>query len=139
LDLSDEIAKAVVQIDAELGESRGVFGEQIFKEDADKVAEDDRIGDLHHSRLEVHGEEQAFGLGSGELSFNEGDERPLAEHGGVDDLAGLERGFFLEGLRAAVGGDEFNLNVGCGGNSDGFLVGEEIVLAHGGDGGLRRR
>jgi hypothetical protein len=70
-------------------------------------------------------------------SFEEGDERLLAHDRGVDDLAGLERSLFLEDLFCAVGGDELDAHGGRGGDGDGLLVGEEIVVAHRGDGGLR--
>jgi hypothetical protein len=36
------------------------------------VAEDDRVGDLHHRRLEVHGEQHALALASGDLRLEEG-------------------------------------------------------------------
>ena len=39
------------------------FVEDVVEEGADGVAEDDRVGDLHHRGLEVHREEHALGLG----------------------------------------------------------------------------
>ena len=143
LDFGEEVAEAVVEINAEGGEDGGVLGEQVFEEDAHEVAEDDRVGDLHHGGLEVDGEEDAVGLGLGELRLDESEEGFLAQDGGVEDLAGLEGSLVLEDNRSrsptigrAYIGNELDADGGGGGDGDGLLVGEEVVLAHGADGGL---
>ena len=70
-------------------------------------------------------------------SLEESGERGLAHEGGVDDLTGLERSGLLEHGDRAIGGDEFDADVGGFGDGDGFFVGEEIALAvHRGDAGF---
>ena len=44
-------------------ERLAVLGEHLGQERLDDVAEDDRVGDLHHRRLEVHREQHVVGLG----------------------------------------------------------------------------
>ena len=142
LDFAEEVAEAVVQIDAEGGEGGGVFREEVFEEDADGEAEHDGVGDLHHRGLEVEGEEGAVRLGLDELLGEEGAEGLPVHEGGVEDFAGFERGLFLEddggGLGAirGDGGDELDADGGGGGDGDRLLVGEEIIMAHGADGSL---
>ena len=100
LDFCDEIAEAVVQIDAESRECRGVFGEEVLEENAHGVAEDDWVGDLHHRGLQVERRRARRPASPCAICcFEEGDERLLAHEGGVEDFAGLERSLFLEDLR----------------------------------------
>ena len=136
LDLGDEVTKAVVEINAERGDLGGMLGDQVLEEDFHRVAEDDRVGDLHHRRLHVEREEDTIGLGLSDLPLKEGDERPLAQASSVEDLAGLERGLFLEDLGGAVGSHELDLHLGRLGNGHRLLVGEEVILPHGPDAGL---
>ena len=135
-DLGDEVAEAVVQVHAELGEGGGVLGEEVLEKDLHAVAEEDGVGDLHHRGLEVEGKEDALGLGGGDGLLVEGDEGLLAHLGGVEDLAGLEGELGEEDLHGAVGLDELDAGGGGGGKRSGFLVTEEIVAGHVGDGGL---
>lgn len=136
LDLGNEVAEAVVEINAEGGEDGGVFGEEVFEEDADGVAEEDGVGDLHHGGLEVEREENAVGFGLGDLLLVEGNEGFPADLGGVEDLAGLEGELREENLHGAVGAHELDLGGGGSGEGEGFLVGEEVVGGEGGDAGL---
>ena len=69
----------------------GVLVEHVGEVGLHRVAEDDRVGDLHHRGLEVDREQHALGLGVGELGGQEGVEGLGAHDGGVDDLA-LEDG-----------------------------------------------
>ena len=114
-----------------------MLGDQVFEEDLDGMAEDDRVGDLHHRRLHVEREEDTVGLGLGNLLAEEGHERLLAHHGAVEDLPGLQRSLFLEGLGHAILSDKLDLHVGRRRNGHRLLVGEEVVLTHGADTGLR--
>ena len=129
--------KPVVEVDAEFLEDGGVLGEEVLEEDLDGVAEDDGVGDLHHGGLKVEREQDALLLRGGDLLFEEGDEGLLAHDRGVEDFTGLERSLLLEDLDGAVGCHELDSDVGGVGDGDGFLVGEEVVLAHGADVGLR--
>ena len=60
LDLRQQLAEAVVQIDAETLQRSGVLLDHIGEEDGNGMAEDDGIGDLHHGRLHVQREQHAF-------------------------------------------------------------------------------
>ncbi len=71
-DFAEEVAEAVVQIDAERGEGGGVFREEILEEHADAEAEHDRVGDLHHGGLEVEREERVVFLRLHDLLGEEG-------------------------------------------------------------------
>ena len=139
LNFGDQIAEAVVEVDAEFLDHAGVLGDEVLEEDPHGVAEDDRVGDLHHGGLQVEREEDAVLFGFGDLLFQEGEEGLLVHDGGVEDFAGLEGSLFLENFDSAIGDDELDFHVGCLGNDDGFLVGEEVALAHGGDAGFRVR
>lgn len=137
-EFGDEVTEAIVEVDAEFGERRFVFGDEVFEEDFDGVAEDDGVGDLHHGGFHVQGEEDTFGFGDGDLFFDEGGEGLFAHEGGVDDFTGFERGGGFEDFDAAVFAGELDFDVGGGGDGDGFFVGEEVASAvHGADGGFR--
>ena len=69
------------------------------------MAEDDRVGDLHHRGLEVHREQHALLAGLGDLRGEERVERGGAHDGGVDDLARLHPQAVLEDGGRAVGAD----------------------------------
>ncbi len=86
--------------------------DEVFEEDLYDVAEDDRIGDLHHRRLEMDGEEDALSFRLRDLCFEERNERLSAQHGSVDDLTGFERGLLLEHLGGAIDGDELDPHLG---------------------------
>ena len=51
------------------------------------VAEDDRVGDLHHRGLEVDREQDVLVLGAGDLLLEEGVQLSSAHHAAVDDFA----------------------------------------------------
>ena len=136
LDLTNQIAEAVPQIHAERGEGGGVFGEEVLEEDLDGVAENDRVGDLHHGGFQVDGEQDVVLFRLGDLLSEELDEGGLVEDGGVDDFAGKERGLFLEDSGRAVRGDKLDFHGGRLGHGEGFLVRVEIIAAHRADAGL---
>ena len=87
------------------GELVGVLVEHVGEVGPHDVAEDDRVGDLHHRGLEVHGEQDALLLRLRDLRGQELLQRGAAHHGGVDDLAGEDLEPVLEDGRAAVGAD----------------------------------
>ena len=98
-----DAAEAVVRAQARGGEVGAVRGEGLREERAHHVAEDDRVGDLHHGGLQVHGEEHVLGLGAGDLR-GRGTPRSAATcmHGGVHDLALEHRHARLEHGHRAV-------------------------------------
>ena len=71
--------------------SSAKLGEHVGEVGPHGVAEDDRVRDLHHRRLQVHGEQHALLVGLGDLLLEERVQRPPAHHGAVDDLALLHR------------------------------------------------
>ena len=104
----EQRAEAVVGADVGGGEHVAELVEQRREERPHDVAEDDRVGDLHHRRLEVHREQHVLGLGAGDLRGEELAQGGDAHDGGVDDLAGEHRHRLLQHGRRAVGGDELD-------------------------------
>ena len=139
LDLGDEIAEAIVQVDVERREGGGVLGEDILEIRADGMAEEDGVGDLHHRRLEVERQQQPLAAGAVDLRLVEGEQGAAAHDGGVEDFAGLEGRLVLEHDRRAVSGrDELDPHGDGLGDGDGLLVAEEIIAGHRSDVGARR-
>ena len=99
--LGAEVAETVVQVDIQGGERGGVLLEDRGEEDADREAEEDGVGDLHHRGFEVQREEDAGFLRGGDLLGVERAEGLLAHEGRIENLAGEKGGLFLEdnGLR----------------------------------------
>ena len=129
--------EAVVRREAGLVDGVAVLGEHVGEVGLDDVAEDDRVADLHHRRLEVHRVEDVVG---GCLAQRLGEERVQGgggEEGGVDDLAGQHLEAGLERRDGAVGGDVLDREDVVAGDDDGLLVGLEVVVAEGRDPRLR--
>ena len=135
----EQVAEAVVGADVGGGEDVAELLEQRREERPHDVAEDDRVGDLHHRRLEVHREQHVVVLGPGDLGGEELAQRGDAHDGGVDDLAGEHRHRLAEHGGRAVGGDELDAQRAVGVDDDRALVGAEVVGGHVGDVGLRVR
>ena len=53
LDTRDEVSESVLEVDAELVKGLAVLFKEIFEEDADGVAKDDGVRDLHHCGFHV--------------------------------------------------------------------------------------
>ena len=90
------------------GERLAVLREGLREEGAHHVAEDDRVGDLHHRGLQVHREQHALGLGAGDLRGEELAQRGDAHDGGVDDLAGEHRDGLAQHGGGAVVADQLD-------------------------------
>ena len=118
-----------------------VLGEDVGEEGLDRVAEDDRVGDLHHRGLEVEREQHALGLGVGDLLGEERVERGDAHERGVDDLAGEDREAVLEHGDGAVGGRRSSMRQRCRrpATVTDFSLEQKSPLAHRGDVGLASR
>ena len=93
--------QSVVGGQSRLGEDVTVFGEDVGEECFDDLAEEDGVGDLHHRGLEVDGEEDAVGLGGGDLVLDEFIEGGGVHLRGINDLAGEDGQGFLEDLGVA--------------------------------------
>ena len=107
LDGGQEGAQAVVGADARRPGSASPYSlEQRREEGLHDVAEDDRVGDLHHRGLQVHREQHVLGLGPGDLlgrGTRAARRRRMTVR--VDDLAGEHGRRLLEHGDRAVGGD----------------------------------
>ena len=130
LNLRDEVAEAVVEVHAQFTKGGTMLGDEVLEKDPYRVAENDRIGDLHHRRLHVQREKKVLILCFGHLLLEKGEKGFFSHRGGIKDFAGLERGPFLEHRDFSIVGDELDLHVGRFGHGDGFFVREEIIAAH---------
>ena len=117
--------------------SVAVLVEDVGEEGPHGVAEDDRVGDLHHRGLEVQREEDALRLGIVELAGQEVAELRPAHHGGVEDLAGLQRDGGPQHRHRTVVGHVLDGDLGGRLDRHRLLVGAEVPGVHGGDVGLR--
>ena len=84
-------AEAVVGREAGGGEVVAVLVEDLREVRLHRVAEDDRVGDLHHGRLEVHREQHVLGLRRRQRVDQERPQIGGLHDGGVDDLARQHR------------------------------------------------
>ena len=122
-----QVGDAVVGID----HGQGRTGQ----EGTHRVSEEDRVGDLHHRRLEVDRPQQVLLLGQGQGGGIELVEGIDGHVGGVDDLSleGLDA--IGEGGLGAVSPDENDVEVLALGD-EGLLVVEEVPMIHVGDASL---
>lgn len=135
----EDRCEAVVRGQSRLGERVTVLGEDLGEERLDDVAEEDGVGDLHHRRLEVDGEEHTLVLGPLDLRPEE-----LVESGDIhlrriDDLAGEHGQGLLEDDLVAGVGDEHDAQGVIGAHDDGLLVRAEVIGIHRRDVRLRLR
>jgi hypothetical protein len=102
------------------------------------VAEDDRIGHLHHRRLEVQREQHALFLGVSNLCVKERAKSFDTHHRGVDHFVGKHRNGFLEHCHRTVSaGDVLDADGASLRHRDRLLVVCEVAVGHGGDVALR--
>ncbi|OQA08236.1 MAG: hypothetical protein BWY66_01081 [bacterium ADurb.Bin374] len=136
-DLLVELAEAVVGADAERAERFGVLFIDVLEEDADDVAEHDRVGYLHHGGFQMHREQHALRLRVGDLFGEEGAQGVAAHRGGVDDLFRLELELFLENRFLARLVDVYDLHGAGLLDDDRLLAAEEVLVGHVGHVALR--
>ena len=85
-----------------------VVRKRLGKEGAHRVAEDDRVRDLHHRRLEVHREQHALRLRPRDLSRQKLAQRRGAHHRRVHDFARQHRHRLAQHAGTAVVGGELD-------------------------------
>ena len=136
LDLGVQIRHAVVDVHAELVEDLLVLGERVLVEHLDRVAEHDRMADLHHGRLDMQREHDAGLVGVFDLLFEELAQRLLAHEHAVDDVALVEGHLGLEDGLAAVGLEDHLHRAGLV-DRHRLLTVVEVPVLHGGDVGTR--
>jgi hypothetical protein len=127
LDASVQVADAVVQVEADLGQHVGVLGQGVFIELGNDLAEHDRVGDLHHGGFQVNRQQHALFLGVFDFSGDEAAQGVFAHDGAVDDLAGLTGLFFQDG-GGAVFGDQFDFHSVSGFDQGGFFAAVEVAV-----------
>ena len=130
LDRCQERGEPVVRVDASCLQRLSVVGEHGRKERAHRVAEDDRVRDLHHRRLQVDREQHPLALCVGDLLGEERLELRAAHDGGVDHLAGQRRDLLFEHRDRAVGGDVLDPERLVVGERDRALGRAEVAVAH---------
>ncbi len=137
LDLVVQVDHAVVHVDADFLEQPGVLFEGFLVVDPDAMAEDDRVRDLHHGRLDVQREQHAGLAAILQLAFVELAQRLLAHEHAVDDFAGQQAELGLEHDGLAAFGDELHLDVARAVERHRLLAVVEVAVVHVRDMGLR--
>ena len=125
-DLGIEVAQSVVRGNAQLRKKFSVLFEYVAEENGDHVAEDYRVGHLHHGGLQVHGEEDPLRPGILDLLLYE---RPQGQSAHLRDVYYLtvdQRRPLLQDLDLPIRVNELDPAIPCGGLVDGGgdLVGE---------------
>ncbi len=129
-DLGVQIAQAVVGIETARRKRRRMFFENLVKEDRHDMAKHDRIGNLHHGRLEVQRKEHPLRLGVFDLLRDELAQRPAAHHRDVNHLARRQGGFLLEDSRLPIRADPLDPDVHGVGHRQRLLRAVEIAVVH---------
>src|SRR5471030_1368992 len=136
LDASVQVADAVVQVKADLRQHVSVFGQCVFIELGNDLAEHDRVGDLHHGGFQVNRQQHAFLLGVFDLGCNEAAQGVFAQYRAIEDLTGLHGGLFFQDGGGAVLSDQFDFNGVSDVDQGSFFAAVEIAGAHVRDVGL---
>ena len=129
-DFRVKVAQAVIRVDADFLENPGILFEDVLEIDRHRMAEHDRVRNLHHGSLEVQGQEHALLLGVRDLRLVELAQMPAAHDGGIDNLARLVSRLLLEHRGCAVRANELDLEAAGLGKGDRFLAAVEIAGAH---------
>ena len=131
--VGEQVAEAVVDVDAGFGERVAMFCKERREVGFDGMAEDDGVGDFHHRRFHVQGKEDVLRFGIGYLRFKEGYQRFFAHHGGIDDFARFQGKGFAQFAFLSVRAGEEDGDGGRFGDGYGLFGMEEIIGIHGGD------
>ena len=130
IDLAQEIGKTQARIDAQRLEGVSVLVKNRLEIHRNGVTEDDRIGDLHHRRLEVQREQHALLFGILYLGGVKRAQGAATHHAGVDDFTRLQLERFLEHQGLAVVTDELDACGGRLGQGEGLFAAVEVTGAH---------
>ena len=130
LDRLQQRAQAVVGVDARGFQRLAVLLEHAREIHPHRVAEDDRVRDPHHRRLQVHGEQDVALLGVLELPGEELLQGCAAHHGGVQHLARLHLDVLLEKGHVTVGTDELDPHRAGPVHSHRLLGRAKVAVAH---------
>ncbi len=86
-----DVTNPVVRLDTQLGEQPGMLFKHVAVVNRNRVAEHDRVGDFHHRRLEVQRQQHIVVPCRFDFPGEVPAQRITVHHGGIDDLAGLDR------------------------------------------------
>ena len=137
-DLREQVAEAVVKIDAQFVDRGGVARDELAEENLHGMAEKNRVRDLHHRRFEVEREKNAGLLRGIDLLGEKGLERFAGHEGRIQNLAGQQFEIALPSHQLpTTGGEEFNAGGGRSRKGGGFFVREKVVASHRCHAGLR--
>ena len=137
LDGAVEIADTAVGIEARELERVGVLLEHVLVELFDHDAEHDRIGDLHHGRLQVQREQHVAFLGVLDFTVDEIAQAAAAHACSIDDFAFLDGEAIFQRDMGAVFLLQLDLELAGLGDHGGLLATVEVAFAHVGDVRLR--
>ncbi len=129
LDLVVDAGDTVVRVHAELFEELAPLVEDVLVVDAHRMSEDDRVGNLHHGRLDVQGPHDAGFLAVLQGLLEEVAQLAAAHEHAVEHFAFLQAQLLLD-LDLAVLADELDAHVTGLGHGDGLFAGEEVAAAH---------
>ncbi len=126
-----QIADAGIRVPAQCGDGRAVRRKEIIQIGRDEMAENDRVRDLHHCRLEVDGKQHA-GLHVGQFGLGEITQCGGGHESGINDGAlGVVQPVFQHGFGAIRSGQhDFRATGLCGGDGGGLFIGKEIIARH---------
>mmetsp|Transcript_24048 Transcript_24048/g.58423 ORF Transcript_24048/g.58423 Transcript_24048/m.58423 type:complete len:281 (-) Transcript_24048:46-888(-) len=102
------------------------------------MPEDDRVGNLHHGRLQMQRQQDVLLFAILDLTLVIRTQRLLAHESGIKDLCCLQLQVLLQRPCGPVGPLEDNVNSGLRVHDRGLLVCVEIAFGHVGNMGLRR-
>ncbi len=130
VELFEHIGETVVDVGPDLLERLGVLVERLFVVHGDAVAEHDGVGDLHHRRLEVQGQQNAIALCSLDLLRVELAQRGHVHDSGIDDLVVLEGDLLFQYGGRSVAGDALDPHISRLTHRGRFLTLKKISAAH---------
>mmetsp|Transcript_47606 Transcript_47606/g.137515 ORF Transcript_47606/g.137515 Transcript_47606/m.137515 type:complete len:405 (-) Transcript_47606:724-1938(-) len=133
--LGIHISHTIVGIHTELGEELSVLLECAFVEDLHGMAKHDGVGDLHHGRLQMQGEQHTVLRGL-QLLLIELPQGRNAHDAGVDDLATLQGRLRFE-HRGAAGVLQLDPHAANLVHHGRLLAPEEVTVRHVRDAALR--
>ena len=136
LNLAIDVADAIIGIYAQLGENHPVFTKHFFVENRHGVAEDNRIGDLHHGRFEVQRQEHTLFPGIINLHRQKLAQRIFTHDRGIYHFTRQQGNILLEHCHLAIGVGVIDAHVGSTGKRGGLFTAEEIPATHMGDMGF---
>ena len=130
LDAGVQVADTVVQVETDFFEDVSVFFQRILVELGHDLTKHDRVGNLHHGGFQVNREQYALLFGVFDFGRYELAQGFFAHDRAIDDLTGLDGGFFFQDGGGAVLSDQFDFNAARCFDQGGFFAAVEVAFAH---------